>query len=694
MPELGPLPPPAGPPPGTDFPAPAAPGRPPPPLPRGDFFGSPPSDFWGPLVDPALDAGLAGLADRTTRLRADIASGWSTVTLLRASAPWRQTPGPDRAFPDEGALTLTAARIPAASLPDAPADTDLLSRLRMVHRKLLPTPNRPVDASWQQLGGRPAVLDRMSDAGGGQMCAFSLASVLGTDDGLVVVGWSPSSRSETLERVGLPLATLVRADGDGLVWAQLPGWTYREELQITTSSVLAQIGLEPLPRNTDLHGWTDVVFSRAPFLRDRRALGDRPVSVRGVDDAWLHTFDWQPAGRGRVLTTVVTGITGDDGFSLVVDVPFEGTELFLDPDAVLALVDVRPRRPPRPFAAPNALTLPPWPSAVPRPTAVPLPPAAPPTLEMGGPPTAPPFPATVEPSARSTVEYVLPPVPPARPKPKLPGRPHPRGPRDRYLDAAIDRVMVAAIDIADADPDGPTVPPPLVPGQPTTVVDVHVAAVRTVLDAILMRGWGPPLPWHGRMDVEALAMARVGRWGRIANLLVAATRPSAGSVLDDEVWVTARLVAIAAAEARAEAVDERSGLAGVLDRVRRGLEDPDGAWDDTVATVRVARPVRYRLKTGFDGGSGHLLWAANDAARERWDYPVDHFDLPLPMSLARHVQSLVDRYDLDHPDVGRETRPLNPTEFAEFREDYLMTLDELRAALGPAYVVEERGPSS
>jgi len=188
-------------------------------------FGSPAADSWGPLVDPALDAGLAGLADRTTRLRADLASGWSTITLLRASAPRRQVPDADLTFPDEGSLTLTAARVPAASLPDAPSGTDLLSRLRMVHRKLLPTPHRPVDASWQQLGGRPAVLDRMSDAGGGQMSAFSLASVLGTDDGLVVVGWSPMSRTETLERVGLPLATLVRTDGDSLVWAQLPGWT-------------------------------------------------------------------------------------------------------------------------------------------------------------------------------------------------------------------------------------------------------------------------------------------------------------------------------------------------------------------------------------------------------------------------------------------------------------------------------------
>jgi hypothetical protein len=692
VPELGPLPPPAGPPPGTDFPAPAAPGRPPPPLPREAVWGPPPPDPWGPLEDLALANGLARLADRCTRLCADPARGWSTVTVVHASAPSRTIPGPHLALPDEGPLMLKAARIPAGSLPDAPPGTDLLSRLRMVHRGMLPARSRPVDASWQQLGGRPAVLDRMSDGDGGRMSAFSLAAVHGPDDGLVVVGWAPAGRAETLERVGLPLATLARPDGAGLSWAQLPSWTFREQLRISGSSVQATVDLEPLLPGTDLRGWTDVVLARAPFLHDRRPVGDRAVTLRGVDLAWWRCFDWQPAGQGRLLTTVVTGIAGADGFSLVVDVPFEERELFADPDTVLAMVEVRPPRPYRPFAAPAGLPLPPWPAVVPAP-------AAPPSPVVLGPPTlpsVPPPPREPEPPAVATVAYVLPPVPPARPRPAEPRRLL-RGPRDRYLDAAIDRVMIAAIDIADADPHGPTVPPQLLPGRPTSAADLDVAAVRAVLDAILMRGWGPPLPWHGRMDVEALAMARVGRWARIANLLVAATHPLPGRALDDEVWVTARLVATAAAEARTDRVDERSGLAGVLDRVRRGLEDPDGAWDDSVATVLVARPARYRLTTGFDGGSGHLLWADNDAARDRWDHPVDHFDLPVPLALARHVQSLIERYDLDHPDVGAETRRFSPAEVAEFRDDYLMTVDELRRALGPAYVVEERarlGPPS
>lgn len=278
---------------------------------------------------------------------------------------------------------------------------------------------------------------------------------------------------------------------------------------------------------------------------------------------------------------------------------------------------------------------------------------------------------------------------PPRARLPLPGRPpRPPGSRDRYLDAAVDRVLVAAIDIADACPDGPAIPPVHVPGRIASPADLDVAAVRTVLDAILMRGWGPPLPWHGRMDVEQLALARVARWRDTAQLLAAATRPGRSGALDDEVWTTARLVAGVAAEAREERVDERSGLAGVLDRVRRGLEEPGAAWDDSLMTVVVARPSRFRLRTGFDGRPGHLLWSANPATATRWGRAVDHFDLPVPLPLARHVHDLVARYAGDPNDPGAPR--FAPDGFAAFREDYLMTVDELRRLLGPAYVVEER----
>ncbi len=330
------------------------------------MFGEPIHDLWGPIVDPALEAGATAMLGRPARLCADRSSAWSVVSLLHTRAPMRHTPPPGIAFVDEAPLTVTAVRIPADSLPDAPAGTDLLSRLRMVHRRLLPRfAQRPVDACWHQLAERPAVLDRLTQSSGGPVTGFSLAAAVGGTGGLVVVGSAPPDRVETLHRVALPLAGSARADGESLVWATLPGWHDREELQISTPSVLAQVTLEPLAPGTDLAGWTDVVFGRAPFLRDRRALGNRPVSVRGVEEATLHSFDWQPSGRGRVLTTVVTGTAGGSGFSVVVDVPFDGAHLFLDPDEVLALVDVRPVPPVTPLPAAPVISAPPRPPVAP-----------------------------------------------------------------------------------------------------------------------------------------------------------------------------------------------------------------------------------------------------------------------------------------------------------------------------------------
>jgi hypothetical protein len=607
------------------------------------------------------------------------------------------------AGPEDDVLTLVAVRVPAPALPDAPPGTDLLSRLRMVHRTVLPAARRPVDASWQLLGGRPAVLDRLGDEESARLSAFSLAAALGTDDGLAVVGWAPHDRAEALERVGVPLATLLRPDGDGLVWAQLPGWVHREEVQLTApGGVRVRASLAPLPPATDAGAWTETVLAGLPRLRGLPARRDHAVSVRGVEQACLQTFDHAEDGG---CTVVVTGIAGADGFGLLLELPARGPGSRTDPGTVLALLEVRPARPGRPFAAlPTALALPPWPrddrsgapvpgatGAEPTAAARPAPPLTPPPAPL--PPT--PVRTAVEPPARPAGS-ALPPLPPPPRTARVPGRPRLRGPRDRYLDAAVDRVMVAAIDVADGDPGGPAVPRRRSPGQAPGPADLDAAAVRTVLDAVLMRGWGPPLPWHGRMDVEALAAARVGRWRRIADLLVVETTPPAGTVLDDEVWVTARLVALAAAQARATSGahaprgEGDRGLTGVLERVRRGLEDPDGAWDESMATVLVARGPRYRLTTGFDGGAGRLLRPANEAARSRWGPTVDHFDLPVPLALARQVQALLDRARLDRAEPAGGTRPFSQRELVEFREDYLVTLDELRRALGPAYVVEER----
>ena len=66
--------------------------------------------------------------------------------------------------------------------------------------------------------------------------------------------------------------------------------------------------------------------------------------MAGLAAARLHRFDWQPSGRGRVLTTVCVGVTGGAarlaGFSLVCEVSLEGDQISVQPDEILDWVRV------------------------------------------------------------------------------------------------------------------------------------------------------------------------------------------------------------------------------------------------------------------------------------------------------------------------------------------------------------------
>ena len=127
----------------------------------------------------------------------------------------------------------------------------------------------------------------------------------------------------------------------------------------------------------------------------------------------------------------------------------------------------------------------------------------------------------------------------------------------------------------------------------------------------------------------------------------------------------------------------------MLQQVRRHLEEPDAAWDDALFTVQAGRPPRYRFRSFFDPGSGQLLWAGNAETDARWDYPVDHFDLPVPLNLARWIQHLLDSHDAHNPDLARDRQPFAPAEWQAFVAGYAACVAELRRTLGPAYVVDD-----
>ena len=66
----------------------------------------------------------------------------------------------------------------------------------------------------------------------------------------------------------------------------------------------------------------------------------------------------------------------------------------------------------------------------------------------------------------------------------------------------------------------------------------------------------------------------------------------------------------------------------------------------------------YKLRYFFDFGSGICLWAANDAARDRFDYPVHSSKLPITSTLMHRVEFILAWYDtfLDWDNPPRETR--------------------------------------
>ncbi len=53
----------------------------------------------------------------------------------------------------------------------------------------------------------------------------------------------------------------------------------------------------------------------------------------------------------------------------------------------------------------------------------------------------------------------------------------------------------------------------------------------------------------------------------------------------------------------------------------------------------------YEIRLAFDVGSGICLWAKNEAAREKYGYPINHRDLPLSENTARLLQHLIAWFD-------------------------------------------------
>jgi hypothetical protein len=114
--------------------------------------------------------------------------------------------------------------------------------------------------------------------------------------------------------------------------------------------------------------------------------------------------------------------------------------------------------------------------------------------------------------------------------------------------------------------------------------------------------------------------------------------------------------------------------------------DQKGRQDPETAGV-------YRLRFFFDTGSGICLWSANDAAREKFDYPVPLEALPLPETIRRRGEFLIAWYDtfMDWELSPQPSRwwPREQHGFNAATQELLALLEE---HLGPAFeLVDESG---
>ncbi len=97
----------------------------------------------------------------------------------------------------------------------------------------------------------------------------------------------------------------------------------------------------------------------------------------------------------------------------------------------------------------------------------------------------------------------------------------------------------------------------------------------------------------------------------------------------------------------------------------------------------------YVLRFFFEWG-GDCLWSANDAARERFGYPVNLSDLPIPedlrVELLRAEECFQTSYDENDPAGSSPWTKKELSDFNRLKDDLLA---RLRIALGPTFEIRD-----
>jgi len=95
---------------------------------------------------------------------------------------------------------------------------------------------------------------------------------------------------------------------------------------------------------------------------------------------------------------------------------------------------------------------------------------------------------------------------------------------------------------------------------------------------------------------------------------------------------------------------------------------------------------KYVLRVFFDAGSGVLLWSGNSAARERFGYPVNHDDLPLPDASQARVAAIIVKYDTSiNWDAPSSPILWTNQECEQFNREVSELIEQLRRDLGSEF---------
>lgn len=114
-----------------------------------------------------------------------------------------------------------------------------------------------------------------------------------------------------------------------------------------------------------------------------------------------------------------------------------------------------------------------------------------------------------------------------------------------------------------------------------------------------------------------------------------------------------------------------------------------------IVTIGWCAMALYRLRYFFDAGSGICLWSANDAAREKYGYPVAATDLPLSENTWRRLRYLIAWYDTCFDwNYPPDPSPWTEDERIRFCAEAQTMLQRLRQELGADYEIVDESYTS